>query len=403
LKTVIRFANIGVHRIGEQESWLQDMALEGLFIKKVGRVFCRFEKAEPMQMKYRIVPARDMPMTMQMKQASAENGWDYVTSYSAFHLYSSPAQANAPELQIPPADYAKRLKRLSDMFLAAILGFVVYGAIQIFQGYYNFSESKTPYLDMLNAYPLVTILLLVFLVCLLVNSIIMAVSINKLMKSLSAGNPIDHNAPWQKERRTGWIKAVAFFIFFVFVLVFPFTQTTVIGSERKTLPQETGSLPIVRLAEIENNPGLIRDEENAGDDVDYSNSIAQAASLLAPVQIESCESGLISTEKWKDRDGEYTPSISNAIYKLASPFMAERVMLELILYYEDILKMTADYIPCTEISSPHFDRLFVSESNGYFEMFAVKGKVVVHITYGGHAGSDTIIKEVADKVDLISD
>ena len=392
-----------MHRIGEQESWLQDMALEGLFIKRVGRVFCLFERAESEPMKYRIVPARSMPMTIQMKKASAENGWDYVTSYSAFHLYSSPVHANAPELQIPPADYAERLKRLSDRYNAFILGLIVYAILQIAGVFINFAESETPYLDMLDSSPLAIILLLIFLMCLLTNSIITAVSINKLMKSLSAGNPIDHNAPWQKERKAGWIKAVVFTIFFVFVLAFPITQTTVNSRGEKPLPQETGSLPIVRLAEVENNPGLVRDEENAGDDMDYNNSITRASSILAPVQIVSRESGIISTEKWKDRDGEYTPSISNTVYKLASPFMAERVMLDLIFYYDDILKTIEGYIPCTETGSPYFDRLFVSESNGYIEMFAVKGKVAVHITYGGNAKSDTIIKEVADKVGMMSD
>lgn len=162
-------------------------------------------------------------------------------------------------------------------------------------------------------------------------------------------------------------------------------------------------MPIVRLAEIENNPGLVRNEENAGDDGDYYNNITQAASLMAPVQIESRESGLISTEKWKDRDGEYTPSISNTVYKLASPFIAERVMLDLIFYYDDILKTIEGYIPCTETGSEYFDRLFVSESNGYIEMFAVKGKAVVRITYSGEATLDTIIGAVAEKMDLISD
>lgn len=212
------------------------MALEGLFIKKVGRVFCLFERAEPEPMKYRIVPARSMPMTMQMKKASAENGWDYVTSYSVFHLFSLPVRANAPEQQIPPADYAERLKRLSDRYYTVILGITVYAILQIAGVFINFAESETPYLDMLDSTPLAIILLLIFLMCLLTNSIITAVSINKLMKSLSAGNTIDHNAPWQKERKTGRMKAAAFSIFFALVLIFPITQTTLNTRERKALP-----------------------------------------------------------------------------------------------------------------------------------------------------------------------
>ena len=45
-------------RIGEHESWFQDMALEGLHLKDIGYRMAKFEKGEPKKTKYRIRNSR---------------------------------------------------------------------------------------------------------------------------------------------------------------------------------------------------------------------------------------------------------------------------------------------------------------------------------------------------------
>lgn len=401
-KTALKWRIRDDWRIGEHESWLRDMALDGLFLKKVGRLFCRFEKSEPRQMRYRIIPVRDIPMTLQQKKAGAPNGWDFVTSFRIFYVYSSPQETAAPEFPISPAEYAKNLNRAGDRIIIGLM-YLAVSILSIIQSVAGILNSQTPYLALLDEVPANFAIALTVFAYALYLPLSALISTHKLRKSLLAGNPIDHEAPWQKNRRAALAGTVAAFVILVSVVAFSLTQTSVDMSPEKPLSSSENSLPIVWLADIENNSDLVREEGHILDGVDYNNNIQQASNLLAPIQIKSEESGVIKTEKWKDGSGEYTPSISNTVYKLAFPFMADKVMADLIFYYEDIFKTTEDYNPCREISSPYFDRLFVSEINGYFVMFAVKGDVVVHITYGGNAGSDTIIKAATEKVALILD
>lgn len=41
-------------QLGETESWLTDMAAQGLHFQKMGSLFAKFEKGAPKQMRYRI-------------------------------------------------------------------------------------------------------------------------------------------------------------------------------------------------------------------------------------------------------------------------------------------------------------------------------------------------------------
>jgi hypothetical protein len=67
-------------RIGEHESWFADMAAQGLFLKKMGIYFARFEKSEPRKMRYRIDVTAKKTLSTEQIETYADRGWDIVTS-----------------------------------------------------------------------------------------------------------------------------------------------------------------------------------------------------------------------------------------------------------------------------------------------------------------------------------
>jgi hypothetical protein len=67
-------------RIGEHESWFEDMANEGLHLKRMGLHFAQFNRGEPRKIRYRIDVSSNKGITLEQKQMYAESGWDYVTS-----------------------------------------------------------------------------------------------------------------------------------------------------------------------------------------------------------------------------------------------------------------------------------------------------------------------------------
>jgi hypothetical protein len=80
--------------------------------------------------------------------------------------------------------------------------------------------------------------------------------------------------------------------------IIPFIQ--LVKSESKTLPEASPDLPIVRLADVEQNPALVRGEST--DNVDWGNRYTYYWSPLAPVQYEIDENGMVPGGMWEDRE-----------------------------------------------------------------------------------------------------
>lgn len=79
-KTVYKLRPSDYWRIGEHESWFQDLAAKGFHLKKMGIYFAKFHKAKPKQMKYRIEVSKNKRVKPEQVQMYEESGWDHVTS-----------------------------------------------------------------------------------------------------------------------------------------------------------------------------------------------------------------------------------------------------------------------------------------------------------------------------------
>lgn len=66
------------------------------------------------------------------------------------------------------------------------------------------------------------------------------------------------------------------------------------NGDTKTLPEASLNLPIVRLADVEKNPAMVRGEPSyVSTDVDWGNRYLFDWSPLAPVQYETNEQGVV--------------------------------------------------------------------------------------------------------------
>ena len=106
LTSVWKFRPVHVWAIGELESWMSEMAKEGLHFYKMGSHFGKFKRGEPLELEYRIdfiienKPSdsdKNEPSDEQI-QAYRQLGWDYVMSYKEFHVYSSPKKRLVTEI-----------------------------------------------------------------------------------------------------------------------------------------------------------------------------------------------------------------------------------------------------------------------------------------------------------------
>lgn len=253
-------------------------------------------------------------------------------------------------------------------------------------------QGNTPTLTFIEGVAIYQTVLTIFLLYSTYHSLQAAISIRKLRKNLIEGKPIDHHAPWKK--LFGVQNSIGFLLTIILLLfaVIPFLQ---LGKmETKTLPADTPDLPIVRLADIEKNPDLIRDDSTyVSDDVDWGNHYSFNWSPIAPVQYDTLESGIIPEEV-------YSPYIDTEVYQLSIRSLADNLISDLIerniydIYEKD------NFI---ETHHSNLDFLVVFEDDGMKKVIAHKGKGVMLVSYHGDADMDAVIASIIEKIQLISE
>lgn len=384
-------------RIGEHECWFADMAAKGFHLKKMGLYFAHFVKGEPKKMKYRIDISIKKKISLEQINMYAESGWDYVTSDHFFHIFSSPVELNAPEIHTDPAEQSYTLKELdkklainaSIVVIAMSLMISMLSAIWFLDG--------TPTFVLVEGRAIQLTILSIFIGYLAYTSLQAAISIRALRKNLIGGKSIDHHAPWKKHYRLNSITALLFTVVVGFSAILPFVQ--LVKGETKTLPEASLDLPIIRLADVEQNPALIRGESSyIRDNIDWGNRYTYNWSPLAPVQYEADEHGIVPGNVWRDGSGEYSPSIHTRVYQLSVPAIADNLISDLIKRY----RYEYSHEDFVETNHPEFDHLIIHEEEDFKEVFASKGRAVIYIRYYGYADINSIIENIVEKIHLIS-
>ncbi|WP_059172668.1 DUF2812 domain-containing protein [Bacillus sp. FJAT-27445] len=397
-KVVYKLRPSDYWRIGEHESWFADMATKGFHLKKMGLHFAKFVKGESKNMRYRIDVSIKKKITPEQIQMYAENGWDYVTSYNFFHVFSSPVELNAPELHTDPAEQSYTLKEL-DKKLALNASIVVGGMILMIGMLTSiWFLDGTPTYILVEGFAIQQTIFSIFIGFMAYTSLQAAISIRALRKALMEGKPIDHHAPWKRHHRLHSTIAFLFTVVVGLSAIIPFVQ--LVKMDTKTLPEASIDLPFVRLADIEQNPALVREEPTyMSDNVDWGNRYTFDWSPLAPVQYETDETGVVPGEMWEDGSGEYSPSIYTRVYQLSFPSMADNLISNLIKRYR-FEESDKDFV---EKKHPNFDLLIVNEKKESKQVYASKGNAVIHVRYYGYADINSVIKNIAEKIELISE
>lgn len=387
-KTVWRFRPGDYWRIGEHESWFSDMAAEGLHLAKMGLIFARFDRGEPKKVRYRIDTTPDSSSNSDLKELYADSGWEFVTGFGEFKVYSSLTEANATELHTDPAEQAYSLQELNRKLFRNVLIVAIYAVmLMVILSTPVWLPNGTTTLTLIEGTS-TFILLAISVVYLLYDSVSGAISMRVLRKSLTEGKPIDHRAPWKKQQKISTAVGLIYFVILAYVVVMPFLQMAF--SETYDLPEIKTELPIVRLGDVENNPDLVR--QNSSDVDRRINIYTKKWSLLAPVQIQSHEYGKVPNMKWNDNSGIYSPSIHTRFYQLRVSNFSKSLVSDLIKRYGQAYNGEK----YNEIEHADFDLLFLNERDGNKEIYAAKGKMVMHIKYYGHADMETFIKAISN-------
>jgi len=394
-KEITKIAPGEYWQIGILESWFSDMAKKGLILKTFRGNSARFIKGEPLQMRYRIDISPNVQKLQEQVELYAESGWFFVTNAAEYYIYASLAESNAHELHTDPAEQAFSINRvLKKSVIIATIGFILLIMISLF-----WIIRTTPIIDFVQG-DFTIFAIAVMYAFILYYEFRALTSILKLKRTLSEGKPINHSAQWKKHRAG---RIILFSVYFVILLSIAALNLISAGNfKAETLPAVNNTLPIVWLADIEQNPNMIRGPADMQANIDHNNYYTYNSSFLAPAQYYTLENGLITNEKWetygKTGRKAYSPDIETKLYKLRYASMNEWVLSGFIKRYAT----TTVGKNFTEIRNQNFDKLMVYQKKNTIELFAAKGKFVVWVLYNGNADLNTVIEAVANKIDKIS-
>lgn len=386
-KLVKRLMLDDIYAIGRNESWFSDMAKKGLHLKKFRRIFIYFEKGEAKKTKYRIDYIKEEPSQEQL-DVYHDCGWDIVTHNGDFYIFSADEKSCTTELHTDPIEQGFSLSELNKRL--QINSIIISIAMLLFFGMmfsiYFFNDE--PFLYMIKGQFVQQMLIVVVELYVFYSVIRNYLAIRNLKKSLLRGKAINHKENYRKARLTGGILAGLFLPMALFTIFIPFVE--IAKSKDYTLPEVNTNLPIIRLADIEQNPKLMRETGYNGNDVDWANRVSYDWSLLAPVQYEIDEHGNINGEMWEDKSGEYSPSITTRFYKLTFVSLAENLTLDLISRY-----VYRDDTEIKVINNSELDKIYLAEDDIRKQIFAYLDNKVVHVTYYGKGEIEDIIPLVS--------
>lgn len=395
--TVKKLVLEDMHRIGRNESWFADMAKEGLHLKKFGRVFAEFEKGEPRHMKYRIDILENAPEPEQLL-VYQDSGWDFVASTGNFYIFSSPESRNAKEIHTDPIEQSYTLEYLQQKMKKSVIA--VAACMLLFFGmmYFVIFHDATPVLSLVKGHRIQQIILVILESYVFYIVLRSYFAIRALKQSLSQGVPLNHSENWKQSRRYHVVVTIVIYVIALLTIVQPIML--IATQKAYTLPEHpVSSIPAVRLAEIEQTPGLIRESGRIRDDVDFLNSVEYQRTLLAPLQYEINEHGIVPDELWDDGSGEYGPSVRTYYYQLTSDWFADGLIKDLIRrynyrFYED----TSSTEYTEQVQDSYFDRLYVFEKHDEInkQIYASVGNIVIFVNYYGNADSDHIIDKTRE-------
>ena len=302
-KTYYRLTPCPAYDVEGMESWLSDLAEEGLFLTSDG-FFCGFgffEKNTPRKVKYRLQASEteggffsdnDEPEEEEQEFTKAF-GWEYVARRGEFYIYCSENE-EARELNTDPEVQALSLKMVQKRRNSAILNCILWGML------YPLGKSHgaiiLPMLYMKNWFYAFSVALVLWFFA---SSVREAIYYAKLRKKLKNGEQPDREKNWKKR---AWMYPLKIALRVVTILTWIFIMLgnlgrTVLFEDEIPLQEYEGTLPFATLEEF------FPETEYSLERSSFSNTVIEWSDWVAPVNVLWEENGVFLEDENRTRTG----------------------------------------------------------------------------------------------------
>ena len=273
------------------QSWLEDMAAEGLFLIEDG-VFCgvfSFERKSPRKTKYRLdVAQKRKPrfldsgdeLTDEELEIYNSMGWEYLLRYGDFRVYRSMEQ-DAPELNTESETHAITIGLLKQQHRSSFIYAVLMALFWIF-----FAQSALRY-----TFRIAASVGVIFLLCVhgeildaWVTNLVRLIRFRRYEKRLLSGDSLNRRVEWKKKAPLNYVMRALPFLLGIGVA---FGLLSALTHETTDIPntEYPGDPPFATIADI--FPGGTITEDNVW--LDYGTFKTAETSIATGVEWnESC-------------------------------------------------------------------------------------------------------------------
>ena len=369
-RLVHRICPCFAHDMEGIQTWLEDMAKEGLMMEPEGRTLTvfSFRRGAPQNVRYRleaVAPrglwsASDGP-DWEMRKTFAQMGWKYLDYFGSFHIYRCD-NPQAPELNTDPTVQATTLQSLKDHQKSAATHAVLYPL------FYTLITNRaiSPFRLAVTAGSWLPLSIIGFLLWAFVSSVCTIIRLGRYQRRLKAGEALTVRKDWKKSSHTAkWLRLLPGSL--VLIMLLSLGSLLLKTAERQPLDAAPDELPFVTLEEIFPEAEIAR----MGTSMDYNTFMAYDNALSS--NYEWNEVGDVKLE-----DGVYYCLVRMDFHDSAAPWLAKHTARDYYRYEQrryNSKRFEDEISPDTA-----FDTLYVFRSYGILHIVGQEGKQIFHAT-----------------------
>lgn len=331
-RTVYRLPPCPRYDVERMESWLGDMARQGLFLQKEGIAWgvVRFQPGEPKEVEYRLVSRRKPQMLWKRflfgnpeeyldgpkeeeEDLFAQFGWVYLSKCGNFFVYQAEGE-QVFEVDSDPQVQAISIQAVRDQEITSLVLFLIDTAI-----IYSLNSSWSLFTILTRGWLPYFIPLLLPLPWLFFLLLLQVCTLDRLRRKLARGVPLDHRKPWRHRSGLHFLKCAGSLLValaFVGSWAYAYSGDIYVPSEYFDVREYPGDPPFATVADLA-PPGEYRLNHSH-----FSSGVTVWSNKLVPVYISWCEKADVTTD-----DGSvFTAALCVEYYELENEWLAKGLL-----------------------------------------------------------------------------
>ena len=336
MKCAHRLAPCPSHDVEAMESWLTDMAAQGLILRPDGNFagIFTFERTTPKRLRYRLASSANMPVApfwsdcdapdSQAVELSADMGWKYICRWTRFYVYCC-EDDRAPELNTDPQIFSRTLNSLKKGSAGRIVYLLIWIVLLPCLRHFGLGKGglAMKVINLGSPAALLTVLVVLTVLC---QPLYSGFQLERLGKKLQREGDIDHHKDWRRGRGRHWcVKGVLSMVFVLWVVLF-FGSALRGASGAGTVAWKDfhGEIPFATLEDF--NEGTLSPDTSL-----FPGTVRTWSDPLSPVNFDYYEASTITLT-----DGtQWEATLYADYHETAGPWLARMLAQEYLVRYQE--------------------------------------------------------------------